>query len=196
MKYKRLWILLGGIVLISSAFLLLNFRVAVSNTQARKLTLTTDMGENMPVSMQRKDKISLVLVGERPLVSGLQKALVEELDQAGMGEIELVGEREPVYQNPVLVVKVGKPRPIWTPLFAMSRFSVHAGYASDGDSTFMEITERTKTSIAKKDVVNMYAEYELNDRSWGLISRWGYHQFLADYLAQEIAAALRDLYNG
>jgi hypothetical protein len=195
MKNKRLWILLGGIVLISAAFLLLNFRVAVSNTRAEKLIFTTDMGDNMPVPMQRKDKISIVLVGEGRLVSALQKALTEQMDRAGMGETELVQELEPAYQNPVLVIKVGRPGPIWTPLFAMSQFSVHAGYASDGDSTFMEGVEETHTSIAKKDVANMYAEYEVNDRSWGLISFPGYHQFLADYLAQEIVTVLKGLYH-
>ncbi len=196
MKNKRLWILLGGIVLISAAFLLLNFRLAVSNTQAAKLLFTTDLGDNMPVSMQRKDKISIVLVGEGPLVRALQKALTEKMDNAGIGEIELVQELEPVYQNPVLVVKVGRPDPIWTPLFATSQFSIHAGYASDGDSTFMEAIEKTHTSIGKKDVANMYAEFEVSDRSLGLISRQGYHLFLADYIAQEIVAALKDLYDG
>lgn len=195
MKNKRLWILLGGIVLISAAFLLLNFHVAASNTQVEKLILTTDMGDNMPVPMQRKDKISIVLVGEGPLVGALQKALTEQMDKAGIGEFELAQELEPVYQNPVLVVKVGKPGPIWTPFFAMSQFSIHAGYASNGDTTFMKAVEETHTSIGQKDVSSMYAEYEVNDRSLGLISRPGYHQYLADYLAQDIVAVLKDLYH-
>jgi len=195
MKNKRLWILLGGIVLINVAFLLLNFRVAVSNTQTDKLIFTTDMGDSMPVPMQRRDKISVALAGEGPLVSALQKALTEQMDKAGLGEIDLVQEFEPVYQNPVLVIKVGKPGPIWTPFFAMSQFSIHAGYASNGDSTFMDVIEKTHTSIGKKDVANMYAEYEVNDHSFGLVSRPGYHQFLADYLAQEIVTVLKNMYH-
>jgi len=195
MKNKRLWILLGGILLLGVAFLLLDFRVVVNQFQTDKLIFTTDMGNNMPVSMQRKDKISVVLVGKGPLVRALQKALTEQIDKAGMGEIDLVQELEPVNQNPVLIVKVEKPGPFWTPFFAISQFSVHAGYASDGDSTFMEGVEETHTSVAKKDVANMYAEYEVNDRSFGLISRLGYHRFLADYLAQEIVTVLKNLYH-
>jgi hypothetical protein len=195
MYNRRLWILLGGIALMSAAFLLLNFRVAASNTQAGKLIFNMDYEENLPVPIQRKDKISLALVGKGPLVSPLQKALMERMNNAGMGEIELVQELEPVYPNPVLLVKVGKPGPIWTPFFAMSRFSVHAGYASDGDPTFMEAAEKTHTSVGKKDVANMYAEIDVSDYSLGLISRPGYHQFLAEYLAQEIVTALKDLYN-
>jgi hypothetical protein len=195
-KNKRLWILLGGTVLIGSAFLLLNFRVAVSNTQAMKKVIVTELGDNMPIPWPN-DEISIVLVGEGSLVSALQKALAEKMDNAGMGEIELVQELEPAYQNPVLVVKVGRPGPIWTPFFAMSQFSIHAGYASNGDATFMEVAEETQTTMGNPDhsILNMYAEYEINDSSWGLISRLGYHQFLADYLAQEIVAALKDLYN-
>lgn len=195
MRKKRIWILLGGIVLISSAFLLLNFRVAEGNTRIMKKVVT--MGANAPDLMQRNNKLNVVLVGDGLLISALQKALTEKMDEAGMRETELVLEPELAYQDPVLVVKVGRPDPIWTPFFAMSQFSVHAGYASDGDTTFMEGIEETQTSIGNQDhsILNMYAEYEVNDRSVGLISRLGYHQFLADYLAQEIVTALVDLYN-
>ena len=195
MKSKRFWILIGGIVLIGAIFLFLNFRVAASNNKIEKLIFTTDMGDNMPSAMQRRDKISIYLVGDGPIVPALKKTLMVQLDKAGLGEIELAQNFEPIYPNPVLVIKVGKPNPIWTPFFAMSQFSVHAGYASNGDSTFMDEIEMTHTSVAKKDVSNMYAEYEVNDRTFGLISRPGYHNFLADFLAQEIVNALTDLYH-
>jgi hypothetical protein len=42
--------------------------------------------------------------------------------------------------------------------------------------------------------LNMWGEYKVSDRSWGLISRPGYHQILADYLAREIVTTLKDLY--
>jgi hypothetical protein len=196
MKSERLWILLGGVLLISAAFLLLNFRVAISNTEASKLIVT--MGDNTRNPMQLNEKMSILLVGEGPLVRALQKALTEKMDEVGMGEIELVQELEPGYQDPVLVVKVGNPGSIWTPFFAMSEFPIHAGYASNGDTTFMKPIEETHTSIASSNpsIFNMYAEYKVNDRSLGLISRLGYQQYLADYLAQEIVAALKNPHNG
>lgn len=195
MKNKHLWIWLGVLVLIGAAFLFLNFRVAASTNQIEKLIFSTDMGDNMPVPMQQREKISIVLIGKGPLVRALQKALTEQLGNAGIGEIDLVQELKPEYQNPILVVKVSKPGPFWTPIFAMGKFSVHAGYASDGDSTFMEDAEKTHVSIGKKDVANMYAEFIVNDRSFGLISRPGYHQFLADYLVQDIVTALEEMYH-
>jgi len=197
MKNKRLWILLGGIVLMSPAFLLLSFRVAVSNTQAMQRIMTTELEGNYPARLQPDDKISLVLVGEGPLVGALQKALTEQIHRAGMGQIEVEQELESKYPNPVLVVKVDRPGPIWTPFFATSQFSIHAGYATNGDTTFMDALDKTKPYISNPDpsAVNLYTEYEVSDRSFGLISRPGYHRYLADYLAQEIVQALKNLYN-
>ena len=195
MKNKRLWIWLGGIALLGAAFLLLNFRLTVSNTRSEKLVVTTDLGENLPASMQSNHKMNLVLIGQGPMVSALQKTLFEKIAGTGIAQIELAQGLEPVYQNPVLVVKVGRPGPVWTPFLGMSRLPIHAGYASDGDTTFMEVIEKTHTSTSKKDVAFLYAEYEVKDLSLGLISRPGYHQYLADYLAQEIVTALKNLYN-
>ena len=196
MKDKRLAILLGSIVLSSAVFLLLNFRVAVSSNQSAKLVFTTDSGDNIPTPMQGNNKINMLLVGEGPLVRTVQKTLTKQMNESGLGEIELVQELELASQSPVLIIKVGRPDPFWTPFFAMSKVPIHAGYASNGDMTFMEIAEATHTSVAGPDhsVLNMYAEYEVNDRSLGLISRVGYHQFLADYLAQEIVTVLKALY--
>lgn len=197
MKNKRLWILLGGMLLMSPAFLFLSFRVAVSNTQAMQRIMTTELEGNYPARLQPDDKISLVLVGEAPLAGTLQKALIEQIDTAGMGQIEIEEQLESKYPHPVLVVKVDKPGPIWTPFFAMSQFSIHAGYATNGDTTFMDALDKTKPYIRNPDpsVVNLYTEYEVGDRSFGLISRPGYHRYLANYLAQEIVQALKNLYN-
>ena len=79
----------------------------------------------------------------------------------------------------------------------MSHFSIQTEYATNADPTFMEILDKTQPHIRNPDpsVVNLYVEYEVSDRSFGLISRLGYHQYLADYLAQEIIPAMKNLYN-
>lgn len=86
---------------------------------------------------------------------------------------------------------------MWTPFFAMIHFTIQAGYATNGDATFMEALDKTQHHIRNPDpsVINLYTEYEVSDRSLGVISRLGYHQYLANYLAQEIAQALKNLYN-
>ncbi|HEX5941931.1 MAG TPA: hypothetical protein VFY66_06605 [Anaerolineales bacterium] len=195
MKKKRLLILLAGVAALILAFVFLNFHVAVSNTQSDKNITTTSIGNQLPDPIQRKDKISIAVVGESPLVSALRKALPEEMHRAGLENIEVVPSLEPAYQNPALVIQVEKPKVLWTPFFAISGFSVQAGYASSGDTTFMGETPVTMDN-KNGPSLNMYAEFKVTDRSWGLISRLGYHQLLADYLARHIAAALKDIYYG
>lgn len=197
MRHTRLWVLLGGIVLVSAAFLLLNFRLAASDTQAVQKIIATELKGGYPDRLQPTDKVSLVLVDEGALVGALQKALAEKWDKVRMGDLELAQELEPPYPNPVLVVNVDRPRLIWTPFFAMSQFSIHAGYATDGDPSFMEDLDKTKPYIRNPDpsVVDLYTENDVKDRSFGLISRLGYSQYLADYVAQEIVNTVKNLYN-
>jgi hypothetical protein len=76
----------------------------------------------------------------------------------------------------------------------MGSFSVHAGYDSGGDTTFMQPVEDTHTSVGKTDAANLYGEYDVRDRSLGLISRPGYHRYLAEAIAREIVTALKGMY--
>ncbi len=197
MKYKRLWILLGGLLLVSAALLLLDFRVAHGDTQSLQMLMVTELEGNYPDRLQSDDKISMVLVGEGALVRALQKALTANIDKVGTSQIEWEQELKSDYPNPVLVVKVGQPGPIWTPFFGVSHFSVQAGYATDGDTAFISALDKTQPYIRSSNpsVVNLYTEYEVSDRSFGLISRPGYDGYLAEYLAQEIVQALKNLYN-
>jgi hypothetical protein len=92
--------------------------------------MTTELQGNYPDRLQRDDKISMV--GEDPRVGALQKAMIKPIDKVGMGQIELEYELEPKCPNPILVVKVGGPSPVWAPFFAMSQFSIQTGYATNG----------------------------------------------------------------
>ena len=190
---KWLWILLGSLALLFAAFWWLSFRIAASNMNAEHNYSTTSIGDGLPDAMQRREKINLVLVGEGPLIAALPKALAVEMNRAGIADLELVQGIESKYQSPVLVVKIGSPDLLWTPFFATSQFTAQAGYSSSGDSTFMG---ETPVTISNEDgpALNMYGEYEVSERSWGLISRPSYYQTLAEYLAREIVGTLKDLY--
>jgi hypothetical protein len=194
-QHRRLWILLASLVSFFVVFWWLNFRVAASNTQSEKNIITTSIGMegNLPDAIQQREKINIALVGEGPLIAALQKALAVEMNNTGLGDIAWAQQIEPKYQTPVLVVKVGKPSLLWTPFFATSRFTLQAGYSSSGDATLIGETPATIDN-ENGAAINMYAEYKVSDRSWGLLSRPGYHQALADYLAEQIVATLKDLY--
>jgi hypothetical protein len=182
---------LGALDILAAAFLLLNFHMAVSNNQVESSISTTSIGDRLPDAMQNREKITIAVAGEGPLVSALRRALILEMREAGMRNVELAQELEPAYKNPVLLVRVGSPSVIWTPFFATSRFSFQAGYASNGDATFMKpIVYDNRNGPA----LNMSAEYEVNDRSWGILSRPGYYRILSESLAKSIVEATMNLY--
>jgi hypothetical protein len=197
MKDRRLWILLAGILLVGAAFLLLDFRLAAGSIQSVQSIMVTELEGNHPQRPGSDDKISIVVDGKGPLAGTLKKALAKEVENAGLGQVTWEQELRPQYPNPVLVVNVGQPAPLWTPFLATSRFSVQAGYAINGDITFLDNLDKTQPYIRSSNpsAVNLYTEYELSDRSLGLISRPGYDRYLADYLAREIVQALKNLYN-
>lgn len=192
MKNRRLWILLGSLGLIGAVFLLLDFRLSASSNRTERFIVTI----KLPAPQPGDEKIRMVVTGDGSLRRALQEALSEKMGEVGLSGLEVAREIDPGYQGPVLVVKVGRPAPLWTPIFAMSRTPVQAGYASDGDTAFMDIIAQTRTSTAKENAANLYAEFNLNDRSLGLISRPGYDRYLAEALAGEIVTALQEMYNG
>jgi hypothetical protein len=193
MKNRRFCISLGGVAILVGAFLLLDFHCAVSSAQAEKNVNTASMGDGLPAAKQSREKINIVLVGQGKMASAVEKALAAEMDNAGMGHFEISQTLEPAYPNPVMIVKVGTTRLLWTPFFATGQISMQAGYLSTGDTAFME---KTPITIDNKNgpILNMYGEFKVSDHSWGLISRPGYHQILANHLAEQIVATLKDLY--
>jgi hypothetical protein len=193
MKNRRLWILLAGVACLGTAFWFLNFCIAAIDTESEKNITTASRGDGLPHAMQRREKINVVLVGEGPLIDALQKAFAVEINKAEIGDIELVQGIERKYQSPVLVVKLGSTDLLWTPFFATSHFTIQAGYSSSGDTTLIG---ETPVTIDNRygPALHMYGEYKVRNRSWGLISRPAYLQSLADYLAQQIVAALKELY--
>jgi len=193
MKKRRLWALLGLFVAVGAAFLLLSFRLAVSDTRSEKSIGTTGMGNQMPDAMRRRDKITIAVVGEGPWARAIKRALTSEMDQAELGDVQEALDLQQSYQNPVVLVKMDKRSLFWTPFFATSTFEIHVGFASSGDTGLLGDTPITVDN-RNGPVLVMSGEYKFADRSWGLMSRPGYHHFLAEYVARQIVASLKDLY--
>lgn len=193
MKNQKTWIILAGLAVLVAAFLLFNFHAAFSNTQAEKTAVTASSGESLPEVMQQREKITLHVTGEGPLVGAVEDAVAAKIRKAGLGEVELVQTLAADYPNPVLVIDVGRPGVLWTPVFSSSGFPVEAWFASNGDTT---VIDAESVGFDNTDGPGMitHVEYKLSDRSWGILSRPGYYQVLADWLANSIVEALNTLY--
>lgn len=190
---KKTWIILAGVAVLAAAFLLLNFRLAYSGTSANTNAVTASSGDAVPTALQQREKITLCITGEGPLVGVLQDTLAAKLREAGLGEVEVTRALMNNYPNPVLRVDVGQPGVLWTPFYGSSRFQVTAGFVSNGVTATLN-AQPVEFETGEGPAVNMSAEYNLSDRSFGILSRPGYYQILADWLANSIVEAVRKLY--
>jgi hypothetical protein len=193
MKKYRLGVLSGFLAILIAAFLLINFHAAVSNTRSQNNIVTSSMGDQLPDVMQRRDPITIVVEGDGPFVNTLQKSISAQMRNAGMGNVRLASGQTAVVSTPVLLMKVSRPKLIWTPFFGTSQFTVKVGYASNGDLSFLEKTPVTYNN-QNGSVLNMSAEYQVDDQSWGILSYPGYVQVLSDWLARTIVDATVNLY--
>jgi hypothetical protein len=193
MKKYRLLVLTGLLGILLAAFLLINFHAAVSNTRSQNNIVTSGIGDQLPDAMQHRDPIAIVVDGDGPFVDALQISISEQMRKAGLGNVPLAGGHTAADSKPVLLVKVAKPELIWTPFFGKSQFTVKVGYASNGDLSFLEKTPVTYNN-QNGSVLNMSAEYQVEDQSWGIISYPGYYQILSDWLARAIVDATVNLY--
>jgi hypothetical protein len=92
------------------------------------------------------------------------------------------------------VIQAEKPGVLWMPFYVSSRFKIRAGYASDGNASFMGGTS-TVVIGEEGPVLNMSAEYNVSDRSWGILSRPGYYELLADWTAKQVVETVRTYFN-
>lgn len=193
MKNQKTLVILAAAALLTAAFLLFNFRAAFSNTQAQSNWATASSGDGLPEAMQQHAKITVLVTGEGPLVAILERSLAAEIRKAGLGEVELVDALDAQYPNPVLRVDLGNPGVLWTPVFGSSKFAVTAGFVSNGDTATIG-AKPVLFDSTNGPAVNMFADFLVSDRSWGILSRPGYYQVLADSTARSIVEALGKLY--
>ncbi len=193
MKKYRLWVFAGILSILILAFLLINFHAAGSNTRSQNNIVTSSMGDQLPVAMQRRDQITIVVEGDGLFVDTLQKSISEQMRKARLGNVRIGVGQTAAGSTPVLMVKVAKPKLIWTPFFGTSQFTVKVGYASNGDLSFLEKSPVTYSN-QNGSVLNMSAEYQVEDQTWGIISYPGYYQILSDWLARTIVNATVNLY--
>lgn len=193
MKIWKALIVLGVLAIFSAVFLFTGFHVASSNTQSDNGITTASSGEGLPVAMEHREPITLVVKGEGGLADALRDTLTAELSHAGLGDIKVSPTVDPALTTPVLVVDVGNPKIIWTPFYATSRLTVRAGYSSFGDASFLE-SGTTFTSNVNGPAMTMTAEYNVNDTSMGLISRPAYDYILANWLTRQLVTVLTKAY--
>ncbi len=194
MKRNRIWILLGGLILLTVLFSLANFHLSFSKNSVSRNSVTTGIGADMPAAVQQRDNIMVIVEGKGGMVTALEKALRSQISAGGIANPVITEAVEPGNKNPVLLVKIADKQVFWTPVYGSSNVQALVGYASNGDLELIQNLPLENTNLSGASIM-MSGEYKLTGRSFGFISLPGYHRMLAQAIVASIMLDLQAIYS-
>ncbi|MDT8307801.1 MAG: hypothetical protein RRC07_17835 [Anaerolineae bacterium] len=185
----KLLLLIAAILVLASAFLLVDFRLLQSNmavnSQTERYTLSVDEANALPM----EQALDLYVQASAPL----EEALTAELSSNPyIGTVTVREEPLQAAANTVLVVRVEEPATLlWTPVYVGTDATAQVVYASDGEVDWIEETPVVlETSDPPQPTVRVRGTMDLDGNGYGLLSRPGYYSYLAGELAGQIDSLL------
>lgn len=187
-RHMRWWLTAGALVLLLLAFNLLSFRAAQSTTEVNHSLSVARAGESLPESMTPGFTLAFTVTGEGSLATALEAALPEELEALpSVGTATAVSASAEVEPAPFLMVELS-PERLWTPVYGQATVEAQIYYAYDGDAPWpLDEAIVFETSPA----VKADGSFTVVDTTWGVISKPAYSKYLAQELAEAMAAALQ-----
>jgi hypothetical protein len=132
--------------------------------------------------------LSYAVTGEGRIPSILATALQAELEEeTAVDTATLLPDPQKIQDQPVLLIDLTTDR-LWTPFYGHGALTAQLFYAYDGDAPW-PLDEPVVFRVSP--AVKADGQFTVTDRTWGLISRPAYDNYLAQTLAEAIAAALQ-----
>jgi len=185
---RRVLIAVLVVLLLAGAFLLMDFRVAQSNTQANT---TFGSGTNNAGAPPQPMPVYVWIEEKDSLSTGLRDALVAELVASGRFNPQVLpaAPKPTAGDVPLLRVWVERPGLSWTPFYAQADMLVRFGFSTYTHEISFEDDSPITTPATPWA---LYGEGNVNlvDRSFGLISLRGYWSHLGQQAAEKIVAEL------
>lgn len=177
------------IALLASAFYWLDFLVAHSETRfASRLSTVSNRAPQSAQSAPALGRVNLRVEGRGELPAALVAELRKGLSAgAYFGAVE-VEEGAPQPLDNVIVVKVGGQSYQWSGIYSRAHVEAVALLSTNGDVPLDG--ERVVRFTGDKQTVVVRGEYDMDDTSWGLLSRKGYTADLGRRFADQIGKSL------
>lgn len=189
MTKRKIFTILGVCLIIS--FFVFSFRLIRSQTGLDSAVAAYRPKDAQGALNLNPTKTGLYVAGD----TGLERAVAQKLRQAisgrlNFGEIEWVGSEIEKYEAPLLTVELTQHKVLWTPVMGRAEVAAEAAYATHGDVSFRNTQPVHFTSQEGPAVLQMMGTYTLADASWGIMSRMGYDDYLADRIVQRIVESI------
>lgn len=182
------WATIGAALLFLLALYFISFRVASSTTETEHSLSTYRTGETLPPSMRSPFVLSYAVTGEGRISNVLATALQAALEQeTAVDTATLLPDPQKIQDQPVLLIDLTTDR-LWTPFYGRGALRAQLFYAYDGDAPW-PLDEPVVFRVSP--AVKADGQITVTDSTWGLLSKPAYDRYLAQTLAEAIAAALQ-----
>jgi hypothetical protein len=189
MKRLPSWtlILLLAVLLLAVIFLVPDFKVARSST-----TDTSQVG-TIRFGQLDAEGLPLVIFVQAPdnLAEPLRRALLNRAGTiAPFSTMALIETPASDPDSAALVVVVDRRTYIWTPVYATADLSVQLAFASDGRVDWDRLGE-IDTVMQASPALRLSGDFDIRDRSLGLISQPGYRSHIAGHISDKVVESIR-----
>ncbi len=196
MKHKstRITILLGLLAL-AGIFFAADFNLSRSQTTSEHRLITYHLGDGPLTPVPDGQRLTVAVAGEHAFAAKLRQALLAELTSSnlsGSGTWQVTADTDS--NNVHLLVQIDNNETFWTPVYAQATLSARLAHASDGDLSWHGTSPVVMESDDDAFTLRADGEFQLRDRSGGLLSRPAYQRLLAESMATEIVQRLESSY--
>lgn len=196
MRRTKSLIAAGALLLISALMLLVEVRLASSNTTTQseisKFTMGVPQGEAAPMP----GSLQVTVEGSDPLAAALKRQVRMELGRTiGIGDVRLLDSVPAGSGQPVAVLGVGERDVRWTPVYSRSTLSVSLAYASDGEMSWRDETPVKMGRMDGRPQIRVRGTIDVADVTTGVISEPAYRQHLAEQVTTLVGGALRQQFS-
>jgi hypothetical protein len=180
-------------VLITAAFLLLDFNLqqARMSVDSSGETYSFSVDEDTPLPLEQD--IDLYVRAPLTLQEELAASLREQLPAVPyVRDVNILKGPSESSKDSILIVEILEPAvQFWSPFYTRTLATVDVVYASDGEVAWIdEPVVRLNNEGVPEPVVRVHREHNFDGRAYGLISRPGYDQYLAEEIARTVSHAL------
>jgi hypothetical protein len=180
---------LALVVLAAAALLLVDVRLAASDTRSQAEVGTTRIGATVAPDPSGT-RLSLHVDGDDGLTEALRRELPRAIGAVGVfAGVDVLSTPPTAADRPALVVGVASRELFWTPVYATGAVQVAFAYASDRAD--LSWRDDGPIVLVEEPAVRSHGRLRLSDTTRGLVSWPAYQGHLGREAAVRVAEQLR-----
>jgi len=187
--------ILLGLLALAGIFFAVDLNLSRSETTNEHRLITYHLGNDTPAPVPVGQRLTVAVAGENAFAEKLRRALLAELTDSSLsayGEWQVTADAD--NNNVHLLVQIENNTTFWTPVYAQATLITTLAHASDGDLSWHGTVPVIMETDDDALILRADGEFQLRDRSGGLLSRPAYHRLLAESMATEIVQRLETSY--